>query len=90
MDGTVHNNKMERMNGELRDRVRVMRTLEKPDTLILTGMQIYHNYIRPHEALQGKTPGQVAGIEIKGRDKWRTLIENAAAKGPHGSYGAKN
>jgi hypothetical protein len=27
--GKVHNNKMERMNGEIRDRERVMRTLEK-------------------------------------------------------------
>src|SRR5208337_2384939 len=30
--GKVHNNKMERMNGEIRDRERVMRTLEKADT----------------------------------------------------------
>ena len=31
-DGTIHNNKMERMNGEIRDRERVMRTLEKGDS----------------------------------------------------------
>jgi len=36
--GKVHNNKMERMNREIRDRERVMRTLEKPDTQILKGM----------------------------------------------------
>ena len=29
-------------------------------------------------ALDGKTPAQVCGTEIKGNDKWRTLIENAA------------
>jgi hypothetical protein len=46
--GKVHNNKMERMNGEIRDRERVMRTLEIPDTPILTGMQIYHNYTQLH------------------------------------------
>jgi hypothetical protein len=34
MNGEVHNNEMERMN-EVRDRERVMRTLEKPDTPIL-------------------------------------------------------
>ena len=88
IDSTVHirqitlasqhnNNKMERMNGELRDRERVMRTLEKTDTPILTGMQIFHNYIRPHMALDGKTPAEVAGIEIKGNDRWLTLIQNA-------------
>ncbi|MGD0175877.1 MAG: hypothetical protein ABSC50_03510 [Candidatus Bathyarchaeia archaeon] len=34
LSGQVHNNKMDRMNGELRDRERVMRTLEKADTPI--------------------------------------------------------
>ncbi len=80
MDGTVHNDKMERMNGELRDRERVMRTLEKPDTPILTGMQIYHNYVRPHDALNGKTPAEAAGIAIQGENKWLTLIQNASRK----------
>jgi transposase-like protein len=76
-DGIRHNNKMERMNGELRQREKVMRTLERPDTAILTGMQIYHNYIRPHEALDGKTPAEVAGIQVRGKDRWMTLIQNA-------------
>jgi hypothetical protein len=77
MKGQVHNNKMERMNGELRDRERCMRTLEKTDTPILVGMQIYHNYVRPHEALDGKTPAEAAGIKIEGENKWLTLIQNA-------------
>jgi transposase-like protein len=80
MDGQVHNNKMERFNGEIRDRERVMRTLEIPDTPILTGMRIYHNYIRPHMALKGKTPAEKAGIEVKGKDKWLTLIQNASSQ----------
>jgi len=71
---------MERMNGELRQREKVMRTLERSDTAILTGMQLYHNYIRPHEALNGKTPAEVAGIEIQGENKWMTLIQNASKK----------
>jgi hypothetical protein len=80
MNGEIHNNKMERMNGELRDGERVMRTLEKTDTPILTGMQIFHNYIRPHEALKGKTPSEVAGIKVEGENKWLTLIQNASKK----------
>ena len=70
---------MERMNGEIRDRERVMRTLEKPDTAILAGMQLYHNYIRPHEALKGKTPSEAAGVKVEGDNKWLTLIQNASA-----------
>ena len=55
-----------------------MRTLEKSDTPILSGMQIFHNYIRPHEALKGKTPAEVAGIKIQGENKWLTIIQNAS------------
>ncbi len=77
MNGQVHNNKMERFNGEIRDREKVMRTLETPDTPILIGMRIYHNYIRPHMALKGQTPAERAGIEVKGKDKWLTIIQNA-------------
>jgi hypothetical protein len=71
---------MERMNGELRQREKVMRTLEKPDTTILTGMQIYHNYVRPHMALNGKTPADLAGIKVEGENKWITIIQNASRK----------
>lgn len=80
MSGTVHNNKMERLNGEIRDRERVMRTLEKSDTPIVSGIQIFHNYIKPHQGLKGKTPAEAAGIEIKGKDKWLTVIQNASRK----------
>lgn len=75
--GDFNNNKMERMNGEIRDRERVMRTLEKSDSPILEGYEIFHNYIRPHMALKGKTPAEVAGIKVEGENKWVTLIQNA-------------
>ena len=68
------------MNGELWDRERVMRTPGTPDTPILTGIQIYHNYLRPHEALNGKTPIEAAGIKVEGENKWLTLIQNASKK----------
>jgi hypothetical protein len=71
------------MNGELRQREKVMRTLERPDTAILRDMQIYHNYVRPHEALKGKTPSEAAGIQIKGENKWLTLIQNPSKKQFH-------
>jgi putative transposase len=64
LSGDMNNNKMERMNGEIRDREKVMRGLKKDDTPILQGMQIYHNHMRPHEALKGKTPGEACGIVV--------------------------
>jgi len=48
--------------------------------LLLSGYQLYHNYIRPHSALEGKTPTEVCGIKIEGSDKWITLIQNASKK----------
>ena len=76
--GDHNNNKMERMNGEIRDREKTMRGLKTKDTAILTGYQLFHNYIRPHEALDGKTPAEACGITIEGKNKWITLIQNAS------------
>jgi len=75
---TNDNRKMERLNGEIRDREKVMRSLKREDTPILTGYQIFHNHVRPHQALDGKTPAELCGIEVKGKDKWMTLIQNAS------------
>ena len=78
LQGDHNNNKMERFNGEVRDREKVMRGLKKADTPILTGYQIYHNYMRPHQGLDGKTPAEACGIKIEGENKWITLIQNAS------------
>ncbi|MGI0046349.1 MAG: IS6 family transposase [Nitrosotalea sp.] len=78
LQGDMNNNKMERMNGEIRDREKVMRGIKKADTPILKGYEIYHNYLRPHQGLEGKTPSEACGIKIEGDNKWKTLIENAS------------
>ena len=75
--GQIHNNKMERLNGEIRDREKVVRGVKKEDSPLITGLQIYHNYVRPHIGLDGKTPADLAGIDVRGENKWVTLIQNA-------------
>jgi hypothetical protein len=70
-------NKEGRINREIRDREKVMRGIKKIDSPILTGCQLFHNYIRNHEALEGKPPAEVSGIKIEGNNKWITLIQNA-------------
>jgi hypothetical protein len=75
--GDMNNNKMERLNGEIRDREKVVRGVKKSDSPLLTGYQIYHNYVRPHMALEGKTPSEAAGIKVEGKNKWITIIQNA-------------
>jgi putative transposase len=67
LHGDHNNNKMERLNGEVRDLEKVMRGLKTTKTEIFNGYQIYHNYIRPHESLEGKTPAEACRIRIAGK-----------------------
>ena len=48
--------------------------------MIIDGYQVYHNYVRPHMALDGQTPVDKAGIKIEGSNEWKTLIQNASNK----------
>ena len=41
-------------------------------------IEIYHNHVKSHMGLKGKTPADMAGIEIQGVNKWKTIIENAS------------
>lgn len=80
--GDHNNNKMERMNGEISDREKTTRNFKKMDTPLLTGLQLYHNYFRPHEGLKDRTPAEIAGIKIEVQNKWVTVIQNAVKESP--------
>jgi putative transposase len=54
-----------------------MRGLKIKKTPILQGYHLYHNFIRPHQTLDGKTPADACGITVEGDNKWVTLIQNA-------------
>jgi len=77
LQGDHNNNKMERLNGEVRDREKIMRGLKKVDTSVLPGYQIYHNYFRPHEGIGNVTPAEKYGMKIEGDNRWVTIIQNA-------------
>lgn len=78
MAGKIHNNKMERLNGEIRDREKTFRGLKSADSPILTGYRLFHNYIRPHGALGGRTPAEACGISVEGPNRWLALIQSAS------------
>lgn len=80
LDGIYHNNRMESFDGNtLRYRESTTRGIKDDDTSIMSGLQVYHNYIRPHLGLPyGQTPAEAAGIHVEGTDKWKTLIQAAA------------
>jgi transposase-like protein len=79
LQGDRNNNKMERLNGEVRDREKVMRGLKIVNTSVLPGYQLYHNFLRPHEGIGDKTPAEKCGVRIEGQNKWVSLIQSAAA-----------
>ena len=79
-DGIHHNNQMESFNGAtLRHREKVTRGLKRGDSGIITGLRLYHNFVRPHLGLpDGLTPAEAAGITIEGDNKILTMIRAAA------------
>ena len=72
-----NNNHVERLHGTIRQREKVMRGVKIDSTPIIEGHRLYYNFIKPHEALDGRTPSEKAGITIEGKDKWLTLMHKA-------------
>ena len=73
---------MERLNGTLRERVKVQRGWKSMKTPLAEGARIHYNFVRPHSALEGQTPAEVAGIGVKAKNKWMELIKSAVEGEP--------
>jgi hypothetical protein len=65
------------MNGTLRERVKVQRGWKTVKTPLAEGNRIQYNFVKPHMAFNGKTPAQVAGLDVKG---WKELLEKSVRK----------
>jgi transposase-like protein len=75
------NNIIERMHGSIREREKVMRGLKDDETPFVKGNRIYYNFIRPHQALDGKTPAEMAGVGVDGENRWMELIRRSIENG---------
>ena len=51
----ANNNIQERLNGEFRDGEKVFRGLKKDGSSAIAGIQLYHNYVKPHIGLNDDT-----------------------------------
>ena len=71
------NNRMERLNGTIRDREKTFRGLGTKNTPVFEGMKVHYNHVRRHDTIK-KTPAEAAGISIEGRNKWKTIIQNSS------------
>jgi hypothetical protein len=70
----ANNNRIERLNGTLRERVKVQRGWKSKKSPIAEGQRIHYNFVKPHQALEGKTPAQNAGMEVRG---WKDLLQRS-------------
>jgi len=80
------NNRMERLNQTFRDRNKTQRGLdhEKSAQLMADGTRIEYNFIRPHMALNGKTPAEVAGLALNLEgNMWQELIKRSVSSRLH-------
>ena len=73
----ANNSGIEPLNGTLRERVKVQRGWKSKKSQIAEGQRIHYNFVKPHQALEGKTPVEATGIRIEGVNKWMTLLRNA-------------
>jgi len=74
-DVRCNTNLIERFQGTLKDRIKVLRGLKKPETAkkFIEGWLIHYNYFRPHISLKGKTPAQKAGVILSTND-WLDVV----------------
>jgi transposase-like protein/DNA-directed RNA polymerase subunit M/transcription elongation factor TFIIS len=73
----ANNNRIERLNGTLRERVKVQRGWKSMKTPIAEGQRIHYNFVKPHQALAGQTPAEMAGLVVEGENKWLSLMKAA-------------
>ncbi len=73
----ANNNRIERLNGTLRERVKVQRGWKSMKTPHAEGQRIHYNFVKPHTALEGQTPAERGQIGINGKDKWLELLKEA-------------
>jgi transposase-like protein len=81
-DKDKRNNIIERIQGTIRERIKVMRAFKNKESakLILDLFVIYYNCIRVHQGIN-KTPVEQAGVNLNlGKNKWLDLIYNANQK----------
>jgi transposase-like protein len=75
------NHRAERLHNTMREREKVMRHLKKANSAekVFKGFRAYYNFVRPHMALENRTPAQTAAVPIQlGTNKWLDLIRQAA------------
>ena len=72
---------IERFHETLKQRTKVMRGLKNIESAhdFISGWLVHYNYLRPHMALDDKTPAEVAGIDYP-YDNWADITRHKPSK----------
>lgn len=72
---------IERFHETLKQRTKVMRGLKNIESAhdFISGWLVHYNYIRPHTALDDKTPAEVAGIDYPYKN-WADITRHKPSK----------
>jgi len=73
----ANNNRIERLNGTVRERVKVQRGWKSMKTSLAEGQRIHYNFVKPHMALEGQTPAQVAVVGSEDKETWMSLLKKS-------------
>lgn len=80
------NNLVERLHGTIRERNKTQRGLKDEYSAFVRGHQLYYNFIRPHDSLFGKTPSEIANVNLNlGDNKWENLLSQSIRNKKKGS-----
>jgi transposase-like protein len=74
------NRPIERYHNELREKTKTMRGLGNDESAqrFADNYRTYHNFVRSHQGLDGKTPAEASGIDLSlGDNKIKDLIEQS-------------
>lgn len=55
--------------------VKVQRGWKSAKSVLAEGNKLQYNFVKPHMALEGKTPAQAAGLEINDGNKWLNMLK---------------
>jgi transposase-like protein len=77
-----HKNRIERVNGTVKDRYKTMRGFKDLEAAgaFLEAFVVFYNFLRTHTGLRGLTPAQASGVHIPfpANDGWAALIDWSA------------
>ena len=75
----INTNIIERLQGTIKERTKVMRGMKKLETarLILNSWTIFYNHFRPHMSLQDRTPAEVARVDFPYKN-WKDVVNSQA------------